>query len=70
MRKSRAAKVNVWRATQDYERYANLIKDLSVTEQQFEQASAAKQTAEKQLPFYRNKKTRLPQQTQAVAQQK
>ena len=44
-----AAKINVWRITQDYERYANLIKDHSITQQQYEQALAAKQTAEKQL---------------------
>lgn len=44
-----AAKVNVWRATQDYNRYSNLIKDHSITQQQFEQAQAAKQTAEQQL---------------------
>lgn len=43
------AKVNVWRATQDYNRYANLIKDHSITQQQYEQALAAKETAEHQL---------------------
>jgi membrane fusion protein (multidrug efflux system) len=42
-------KINVWRATQDYNRYANLIKDHSITQQQFEQAQAAKETAERQL---------------------
>src|SRR6185369_5259045 len=64
-----AAKVNVWRATQDYERYNNLIKDHSVTEQQFEQASAAKQTAEKQLAILQEQKNQASQQTHAVAQQ-
>ncbi len=43
------AKINVRRTTQDYDRYANLIKDHSITQQQFEQAEAAKETAEKQL---------------------
>ncbi|MGN6566573.1 MAG: HlyD family secretion protein [Flavipsychrobacter sp.] len=43
------ARVNVWRANQDYQRYANLIKDHSITQQQFEQAQAAKETAERQL---------------------
>jgi multidrug resistance efflux pump len=43
-----AAKVNVWRTSQDYDRYANLIKDHSVTQQQYEQALAAKQAAERQ----------------------
>src|SRR5689334_20177786 len=51
-----AAKVNVWRATQDYNRYANLIRDHSVTQQQFEQAQAAKKTAEKQLQVLEQQK--------------
>jgi membrane fusion protein (multidrug efflux system) len=57
-----AAKINVWRATQDYERYANLIKDHSVTEQQYEQALAAKQTAEKQLAILQEQKNQASQQ--------
>jgi len=44
-----AARVNVWRANQDYQRYANLIKDHSITQQQYEQAQAAKETADRQL---------------------
>ena len=44
-----AAKVRVWRANQDFDRYKNLIQDNTITQQQFEQASAEKQTAEKQL---------------------
>ena len=44
-----AAEVNLRRASQDFERYNNLIKDHSITQQQFEQAQAAKETAEKQL---------------------
>src|SRR6476469_1384537 len=64
-----AAKVNVWRTTQDYERYANLIKDHSVTQQQFEQALAAKQTAEKQLAILQEQKNQASQQTHAVTQQ-
>ncbi len=61
------AKVNVWRATQDYERYANLIKDHSVTQQQYEQALAAKQTAERQLQVLQEQKAQAAQQTNAVA---
>lgn len=64
-----AAKVNVWRATQDYERYANLIKDHSVTQQQYEQALAAKQTAERQLQVLQEQKKQAANQTHAVAQQ-
>ena len=63
------AKVNVWRTTQDYERYANLIKDHSITQQQYEQALAAKQTAERQLQVLQEQKTQAAQQTNAVASQ-
>jgi len=64
-----AAKVNVWRTSQDYERYANLINDHSVTQQQYEQALAAKQTAEKQLAILQEQKNQAAQQTNVVAQQ-
>jgi membrane fusion protein (multidrug efflux system) len=64
-----AAKVNVWRANQDYERYANLIKDHSITQQQYEQALAAKQTAEKQLAILQEQRRQASQQTAAVAAQ-
>jgi membrane fusion protein (multidrug efflux system) len=64
-----AAKINVWRATQDHERYANLVKDHSVTQQQYEQALAAKQTAEKQLAILEEQKKQASQQTNAVAVQ-
>lgn len=64
-----AAKITLWRATQDYDRYANLIKDHSITQQQFEQASAAKQTAEKQLQILEQQKNQVNQQTNAVASQ-
>lgn len=57
-----AAKVNVWRTTQDLNRYQNLIKDHSITQQQYEQALAAKQTAEKQLQVL------IEQRNQAQAQ--
>ncbi|MEO6229594.1 MAG: HlyD family secretion protein [Ferruginibacter sp.] len=64
-----AAKVNVWRTTQDYERYANLIKDHSITQQQYEQALAAKQTAERQLQILVQQKNQVAQQTNAVSSQ-
>src|SRR4030095_15579832 len=64
-----AAKVNLWRAEQDYERYANLIKDHSITQQQYEQALAAKQTAEKQLAILQQQKNQAARQTNVVAQQ-
>lgn len=64
-----AAQVNVWRTSQDYERYANLIKDHSITQQQYEQALAAKQTAEKQLAILQEQKKQAEQQTNAVSVQ-
>jgi len=64
-----AAKVNVWRTSQDYDRYANLIKDHSITQQQYEQALAAKQTAEKQLAILEQQKKQASGQTHVVAQQ-
>ncbi|MFL5740516.1 MAG: HlyD family secretion protein [Flavisolibacter sp.] len=64
-----AARVNVWRTSQDYDRYANLIKDHSITQQQYEQALAAKQTAERQLNILQEQKHQASQQTNAVAAQ-
>jgi membrane fusion protein (multidrug efflux system) len=64
-----AARVNLWRTSQDYERYSNLIKDHSITQQQYEQALAAKQTAEKQLLILQEQKKQASQQTNAVAVQ-
>ncbi|MCW3124019.1 MAG: HlyD family secretion protein [Flavipsychrobacter sp.] len=64
-----AAKVAVNRTTQDYNRYANLIKDHSVTQQQFEQADAAKQTAERQLQVLMDQKNAATRQTNAATSQ-
>ena len=64
-----AAKVTLWRASQDFERYENLFKDHSITQQQYEQVSAAKQTAEKQLAILQEQKKQAQQQTNAVAVQ-
>ncbi len=64
-----AAKVTLTRATQDYNRYANLIKDHSVTQQQFEQADAAKQSAERQLQVLTDQKNAANRQTSAASSQ-
>ena len=64
-----AAKVNLWRATQDFERYENLIKDHSITQQQYEQASATKQSAEKQVAILQEQKKQASTQSNAVAVQ-
>jgi membrane fusion protein, multidrug efflux system len=63
------ARVNVRRATQDYERYANLIKDHSITQQQFEQVEAAKETAERQLQVLQEQRNQAIRQTAAVGSQ-
>jgi membrane fusion protein (multidrug efflux system) len=63
------AKITLWRATQDYDRYANLIKDHTITQQQYEQALAAKETAEHQLEVLQQQKNQVSQQTNAVASQ-
>jgi len=64
-----AAKINLWRARQDYDRYANLIKDHSITQQQYEQALAAKQTAEQQLRILQEQKNQAASQTSSVTSQ-
>src|SRR4051794_4922157 len=64
-----AAKITLWRANQDYERYANLIKDHSITQQQYEQALAAKQTAEQQLRILQEQRRQASSQTSAVTTQ-
>ncbi len=64
-----AAKVNVWRATQDFNRYANLIKDHSITQQQYEQAVAAKQSAERQVQVLVEQRNAASRQTSAASTQ-
>src|SRR5664279_2161888 len=64
-----AAQINITRATQDYDRYANLIKDHSITQQQYEQALAAKETAEKQLQILEEQKKQASTQTGVVSSQ-
>lgn len=64
-----AAKVRLWRATQDYIRYANLVKDHSITQQQFEQAEAEKLSAEKQLQILQEQRKAALAQTNVVSSQ-
>lgn len=65
----KTAEVNVWRTTQDLQRYENLIKDHSITQQQYEQVLAAKQTAERQLDVLKQQRNQASQQTAAVTTQ-
>ncbi|MEO9144424.1 MAG: HlyD family secretion protein [Ginsengibacter sp.] len=64
-----AAQVKLTRATQDYNRYANLITDHSITEQQFEQAQAAKDLAQKELLILKQQKKQAGSQTGVVTSQ-
>lgn len=64
-----AAQVNVTRTTQDFNRYQNLIQDHSITQQQFEQAQAAKELAERQLNILQQQKKQASTQTGVVASQ-
>jgi membrane fusion protein (multidrug efflux system) len=64
-----AAKVNLTRATQDFNRYQNLIQDHSITQQEFEKAQAAKELAEKQLDILEQQKKQASTQTGVVSSQ-
>ncbi len=64
-----AAKINVWRTSQDLTRYENLIKDHSVTQQQYEQILAAKQTSERQLEILQAQKNQAATQSSSVVSQ-
>ncbi|MCG2792247.1 MAG: HlyD family secretion protein [Weeksellaceae bacterium] len=64
-----AAKVNLWRTEQDMKRYSELVKDHSITQQQYEQAAAAYQTAQKQLQVLADQKNQANVQTSVVTSQ-
>ena len=64
-----AAKVQVWRTQNDFDRYAALYESQSITKQQYEQALAAKETAEKQLKILEEQKKAAEKQAAQVAQQ-
>jgi membrane fusion protein (multidrug efflux system) len=63
------AKVAVWQSTQEFNRYANLINDHSVTQQQYEDKLAAKESAEKQLQILQQQRKQANSQTSAVSTQ-
>lgn len=50
-----AAQVSLWKTTQDFERYGNMIKDGSVTQEQYDNAKAAKESAETQVDIAKKK---------------
>lgn len=64
-----SAKIKLWRATNDFERYENLYANHSITEQQYEQALAAKQEAEQQVKVLQDlQSAKSNQKTAAVSQ--
>lgn len=63
------AQVNVWRTEKDFQRYANLIKDHTITQQQYEQALAAKQSADRALGVLKAQRAAASKQVGAVASQ-
>jgi membrane fusion protein (multidrug efflux system) len=57
------AKVAVWKANEDFNRYQNLFNDHAITQAQFDEAKAAKESAEAAL---RIAQTQVPTQTRRV----
>lgn len=64
-----AAKVNVWKTSQDLKRYSILVKDHSITQQQYESVLAAKQSADRQLQVLVDQRNQVAQQTGIVNSQ-
>lgn len=64
-----AAKVNVWKTSQDLKRYSILVKDHSITQQQYESVLAAKQSADRQLQVLVDQRNQVEQQTGIVNSQ-
>lgn len=64
-----SAKVNLWRTEKDFNRYKNLIKDHSITQQQYEQVEAAYLIAQKQLGILNAQRDGVEKQVAAVSSQ-
>jgi len=63
-----AAKVRVWKANQDFDRYQNLLNDKAITQQQFETAKAEKLSADAQLESITRQQSAAGMQGQAATQ--
>ncbi|WP_417445211.1 HlyD family secretion protein [Joostella sp.] len=63
------AKIALWRAENDFKRYENLFKNHSITEQQYEEALAAKQSAEKRLEVLKSQQNASNSQRKAAVSQ-
>src|SRR5690606_16835833 len=64
-----SAKIKLWRATNDFKRYENLYTNHSITEQQYEQALAAKQEAEKEVEVLQDQHRASASQKNAAVSQ-
>lgn len=63
------AKIKLWKATQDFQRYQNLLADKSTTQQQFDAAKAEKESAEAQLQLAEKQLATGNVQTKVTAEQ-
>jgi len=64
-----SAEVRLWRAESDFKRYENLYNNHSITKQQYEEALAAKQEAEKQLEVLKKQRSAMVSQRNAAQSQ-
>lgn len=64
-----SAKIRVWKTTQDYNRYQTLLAQKSVTQQQFDQAKAEKETAESALEVTQKQVSVAQSQAQVAEKQ-
>jgi membrane fusion protein (multidrug efflux system) len=65
-----AAKVNIWRTNNDFIRYSNALKNGGVTQQQYDEARAAKQSAERQLDVLLAQNSEASKQTVVVSSER
>ncbi|MCX6290451.1 MAG: HlyD family secretion protein [Bacteroidetes bacterium] len=63
------AKVKVWKATQDFNRYQKLVSDQAITQQQFDAAKAEKLSADAQLESASRQQSSSSLQEQVSVQQ-
>jgi membrane fusion protein (multidrug efflux system) len=64
-----AAKIRLWKATQDFNRYENLLKDKAITQQQYDVVKAEKLSAETALESANRQQASSSMQGQATGQQ-
>lgn len=65
-----AARVSIWRTNNDFVRYANALKDGGVTQQQYDEALAAKQSAERALDVLLAQKGEASKHTEAISSER